>query len=1045
MSDTITWNPAISGQEVRVKANPGHRGVTTGKTRASGTRLLVQVQFSPNDKSYKPYSLLELCGEPEGLLALLEKGSFSGADDLRRILTFEKVKGRLTNIFYSMESSHTDFYPHQFKPVLKFLESPVGRLLVADEVGLGKTIEAMYVWKELQARADARRLLIICPAILREKWRDDLQQRFNVVAKLTSAQELLEEVKHVLQSQYQHPFVCIASLEGLRPSADWEDETTSGARATLARLLDSNHNHNPAADEVSVFDLVIIDEAHYLRNQATANHRLGQLVRDAARHLLLLTATPIQTQSANLYQLLRIISPEDFFDETIFQQMLEANAPLLRALRSLWSHPPDFRAAKHALDRALQSDYFRHNAVLRQIQRTLETPAAIDAETQVRLGYKLESASLVSQYLTRSRKRDVLPNRVERAPQTLAVPFSTLEKEIYESVTQSIRQQSKGKQGVPLFRLIARQRQMASCLVAALQTWSKQGILDEFQDELFWEDLGFSTMQSETAPLSDHVTLPLENINYAQLEAEDTKYRALIQFLRRELKQNPDEQFVLFAYFRGTLHYLQRRLETDGIQTSLILGGMGDRKQAVLAQFKQGKTSILLSSEVGSEGIDLQFCRFLVNYDLPWNPMRVEQRIGRIDRLGQKADRISIINFSLVDTIEARILDRLYQRINVFQESIGDLENILGEATETLLVTLFEPELADAERLKRADEAASAILKQRLEQEQLEQEAVNLMAFSDQILNAVTDSRNQGRWLTSEELQAFVEDYFARYYLGTTIKPIQDREGVFEIKLTEAAKVDLDLFLKQHRFATQTRLHRSSIFCLFDPRLVDQPTAGKGKPIELLDPTHPLIQWIKHSYENDAQKLHPIAAVRCEQSDFDVAPGQYVYVIHRWLFQGLRSESRLAYQVACYADGKLFSDDQSERLVYRAARLGKAKLNAANLLEDLAQVLARYRDCDQALERAFDQASEEFDTENDNRCSVQERSAESYAARRCQQLHERIQSFQQAGKLRMLPATEGQLQKVNRELAIKKKLIGDRRNTDLNVVQLAAGLIFVEP
>ncbi len=1043
MSDPTSWNPAISGQEVRVKANPGHRGTTTGKTRASGTRLLVQVQFSPNEKSYKPYNLLELCGEPEGLFALLEQGKFSGADDLRRILTFEKVKGQLTNIFYSMESSHTDFYPHQFKPVLKFLESPVGRLLVADEVGLGKTIEAIYIWKELQARADARRLLIICPAILREKWRDDLQQRFNIIANLTNAQALLGEVKHVLQSQYQHPFVCIASLEGLRPSANWEDETTSGAKAELARLLDNNNNNNPAADELSVFDLVIIDEAHYLRNQATANHRLGQLVRDAARHLVLLTATPIQTQNNNLYQLLKIVSPEDFFDETIFHQMLEANAPLIRALRSLWSHPPNFSTAKRELDRALQSDYFQHNSVLKQIQKTLETPETIDAETQVRLGYKLESASLVSQYLTRSRKRDVLPDRVERAPQTLKVHFSTLEKEIYESVTQAIRKQSRGKQGVSLFRLIARQRQMASCLVAALKTWSEQGILDEFQDELFWES-GISTTQLETEPLPDRETLPLETINYAQLESEDTKYRSLVQCLRRELKKNPDEQFVLFAYFRGTLHYLQRRLEADGIQTSLILGGMGDQKQDILAQFKQGKTSILLSSEVGSEGIDLQFCRFLINYDLPWNPMRVEQRIGRIDRLGQKADRISIINFSLVDTIEERILDRLYQRINVFQESIGDLENILGEATEKLLVTLFEPDLTDAERLKRADETASAILKQRLQQDQLEQESVNLMAFSDQILDAVSKSRNQGRWLTSEELHSFVEDYFARYYLGTTIKPVQGREAISEIKLTEDAKGDLELFLKHHRFATQTRLHRSPALCLFDPRLAEQPGRDKGKPIELLDPTHPLIQWIRHSYDNDAQ-IHPIAAIRCQQSDVDVAPGQYVYVIHHWLFQGLRSESRLAYKVAQYSDGKLLSDDQSERLVYRAARWGKAKLNAANLLEDLDRVLALYCDCDDALETGFDQASAEFDAENDSRCNVQRRSAESYADRRQQQLEERIQTFQQSGKLRMVPATEGQLRKVNRELEIKKKMIVDRHNTELNVIQLAAGMIFVEP
>jgi hypothetical protein len=170
-----------------------------------------------------------------------------------------------------------------------------------------------------------------------------------------------------------------------------------------------------------------------------------------------------------------------------------------------------------------------------------------------------------------------------------------------------------------------------------------------------------------------------------------------------------------------------------------------------------------------------------------------------------------------------------------------------------------------------------------------------------------------------------------------------------------------------------------------------------------------------------------------------------VYVIQRWLFKGLRSESRLAYKVAHYSDGKLLSDDQSERFVYRVARWGKAKLNAANLLEDLDRVLALYSDCDDALEAAFDQASAEFAAENDNHCNVQQRSAESYAARRSQQLEERIQAFQQSGKLRILPATEGQLQKVNRELEIKKKMIGDRRNTELNLIHLAAGIIFVEP
>ena len=129
------------------------------------------------------------------------------------------------------------------------------------------------------------------------------------------------------------------------------------------------------------------------------------------------------------------------------------------------------------------------------------------------------------------------------------------------------------------------------------------------------------------------------------------------------------------------------------------LGGMGKEKWAVIQNFAEtGGPNVLLSSEVGSEGIDLQFCRFLVNYDLPWNPMKVEQRIGRLDRLGQKADRISIINLSLVDTVEERILQRLYDRINLFRESIGGLEEILGDMTNQLLTELFEPTLSPEER-----------------------------------------------------------------------------------------------------------------------------------------------------------------------------------------------------------------------------------------------------------------------------------------------------------------------------------------------------------
>jgi hypothetical protein len=161
--------------------------------------------------------------------------------------------------------------------------------------------------------------------------------------------------------------------------------------------------------------------------------------------------------------------------------------------------------------------------------------------------------------------------------------------------------------------------------------------------------------------------------------------------------------------------------------------------------------------------------------------------------------------------------------------------------------------------------------------------------------------------------------------LQISLKPIPQRKAVFDIRLSEDAKQDLEWFLKQRQFATQTRLHRSPVLCLFDPRIETVSKAKPGNPIELLDPTHPLIQWIRYNYETDAQKLHPIAAIQCKPSEVDLPPGQYVYVIHRWLFKGLRSESRLAYRIACCSTGQLFSEERSEQFVYRVARYGKAK------------------------------------------------------------------------------------------------------------------------
>lgn len=1040
-----TWNPGVAGQVVCLRDNPGRRGITTGRTKQAGSFVMVEVDFGPNEKQYKRFDSLEPAGEADDPIDLLKLGRYGDPTDLRRCLTFEKVKGDLTNVFYSMESSNTEFYPHQFKPVLKFIESPVGRLLIADEVGLGKTIEAIYIWKELQARHDARRLLVVCPAMLREKWKGDLKNRFNLAADVVRAQDLVGKVVDTLAGDPNNAFVCIASLEALRPPSSLDDDADQSPTARFARLLDQN----TATEEFSLFDLVVIDEAHYLRNSETASNHLGRLLRDASRHMVVLTATPIQIHSENLFQILRLVDPDQFYDARVFADMLAANGPVVRAQRALWRIPADLRQAVESLEAAQSNIYFENDTVLQRIRGELTNFTGESAE-RIEIARLLEARSLLGQYMTRSRKREVLPNRVERAAQVLNVTFSAAEAAIYRRISQYIREQSRGQSGARLFALIARQRQMASSLVAALSAWSETGLVSE----VLWEDLGTSPILENTIPAELPVAgdpagfVPyaiaeeVAGVDLGALEAQDTKYTRLREFLREQLARNPREKFVVFAYFRATLGYLSRRLQSDGIRGTLMMGGMGDQKDHILAEFaKDDGPSVLLSSEVGSEGIDLQFCRFLVNYDLPWNPMRVEQRIGRLDRLGQKAERISIINLAVQDTIEDRVLIRLYDRIKLFEESIGDLEEILGEQTEKLLVELLDPHLSEQERDRRAAQAELAIINQRAEQERLEAEAVNLVGFSDFIISTINDSRAKGRWLSGEELLSLVEDFFARKYPGTQLERSGGEMDSVLVRLSDQARTDLGMFIMDTKPVGRTRLHQSArpVTCIFEPRR--GPSLAREQ--ELIDATHPLIQWIRAFYLKEGKELYPVSAIRLEADNAPVPAGDYVFVTQRWSLVGLRTDHQLVFAACKPEGGQLLDESTAEALVTTASREGKALPNAVNLLGSSDAIHGACFKCMEHLLASFGERLKDFEAENTLRCSQQEVSARSFSGRRIVELEQRLQRYVVEGRARLIPMTEGLLNKEKEHLRTKLARIERSRNTDATFADLAVGVIRV--
>ena len=166
------------GTLVRLISDPGRRGITTGKSKTRGERIFWQITFPDGSQYISENQFEAIHTEVEDALDLFRQGKFGRARDLRGAITHIRLSGRLADLIYSMETTNTDFYPYQFKPVLNFLDSPSGGILIADEVGLGKTIEAGLVWTELRSRYDTRRLMVLCPAMLREKWKMELQRRF---------------------------------------------------------------------------------------------------------------------------------------------------------------------------------------------------------------------------------------------------------------------------------------------------------------------------------------------------------------------------------------------------------------------------------------------------------------------------------------------------------------------------------------------------------------------------------------------------------------------------------------------------------------------------------------------------------------------------------------------------------------------------------------------------------------------------------------------------------------------------------------------------
>lgn len=1020
--------------------------LTDGPSRHAGAYWYL-VQFGATRKNCRE-SDLEAYIEGDDLCDLLARGPYGGPDAFRRHVTAVKLRTLLTDTLYAFGASRTKLYPYQFIPLLKFLVSPYRRVLIADEVGLGKTIEAGYILQEELARGRLTRVLVVCPATLRRKWQDELFNRFNHRFDILNGSDARVRVPlSDAERRTAHPLRAIVSYQSIRNE----------------QFIETIHG------SPSQIDLLIVDEAHHCRNPMAWQSQAVSALVEQADSVVFLSATPIQTSELNLFSLLHMLVPEEFPSEAGFRQRLELNAPVIAAERLVRMKGAErLKEAAQAL-RQVEAHRdglgFRNNPLYQDILRQLEADAADSAARRVEIQERLSELNLLSNVFTRTKRKDAHLNVAQRQAIVPIADLSEYEQEVYDTLSDFIFEQFQLRHGDGAARLVlvTYQRQIASGLAAAVRKFrdairaAEQAWNDEFETLEDPDNVvdGSASYQPAHDPKFQEL---IREIDVDRLEREDTKYRLLSTAIREQHRlaargERRSRKLIVFTYFRRSLDYLERRLGEQGFRYVRIDGGTpstpGNPQTDVRGQrIEEFRTSeaidILLTSEVSSEGIDLQFCDAIVNWDLPWNPMVVEQRIGRIDRIGQLSPRIFIINIASRGTIEARILDRLYDRVGIFERSIGELEPILGSVVRELEEKLFRPRLSEDEQQAVLHAQSMAIENQRRKQQTLEEQAASLIGHDEFFRTKLDNIRRFGRYIGGDELRLFV----AKELQGASpsLELIEDdMPGVFRLPYRAELERLIDGALPrgdEEGLRFLQRLRRGDDRITFDGEV-----ATDEQNIEPIHAQHPLVRALAVRLEIDLERKPQVARVLIE-SDLS-PPGGYFFVWALVTESGfLATRSLMSVVIDLHSDGFVpLDDDKADQLLAQMIRTGRTWPDAGAPTRDDAII------CLEAADKRLRERVAELDERRRSRVQgvKQTRAAtvEATFRLRIERQRERTEAMArraaggEAGAGRILPAYRARLEQLETEREVQLDAIAQLKLGAATYQVLGAGFMAV--
>ena len=714
---------------------------------------------------------------------------------------------------------------------------------------------------------------------------------------------------------------------------------------------------------------------------------------------------------------------------------MHANAPIVDLRDRVLSSTITRQDFVSAVATAQALSWFEDSEQLTYLRQNPPSDAELSSPRgRAEVADQLDRVNPLSKVVTRTLKRDVQINRVERLPFVLKARMSPIEENFYNQVTAAVQDLCEELNISEGFLLTIPQRQMASSMAAACEGWKTRVETAEGR-QAFGEaaaeldvDIDDHAHASGGTLINELRAIAHEVGDATALAASDSKFELLHSHLVDYWRQHPGKKVVLFSFYRATLYYLQRRMASDGIQAVVLHGGM-DKQQALEHFERADGPHILLSSEVASEGVDLQFSSLLINYDLPWNPARIEQRIGRIDRIGQQEEQILIWNLVYEDSIDDRVYERLLDRLGAFRQALGSMEAVLGEEMRKLAYELLSHRLTPEQMNRRIDSTAVAIENTQRHQIQLESEAANLIAHGEYIQNKVRAADEVGRYIRGEDLLAYVRDFFLRAYPGTRLIAQNDDSLLCRLELSTDARVRFADFIQAQRLQGRTTLQANSPLLLrFDNRKGKAPSG-----VEIVGQDHPLVRFVGEQLRQAGGELnyHPVAALELHQAHLPkFQRGAYVYVVMRWSVSGSREIERLEYMARSLDRDRLLDGDQAEQLVNMAALKGSDWLGAADQV-DSDRAAALQDECRTELDERFRHFVEAQQREDADRVRLMVSLLEQHLAKKREQSQELIRRHEASSNPRrrsLIPAVRGRLQK--EENRVNEKIAELRLKTD---------------